>query len=58
MRELFEGVEYYPVSALHLAIIMRLSDRDIPNVDPTILTVLPKLVIVEVMTQVCDDAIR
>jgi hypothetical protein len=58
MRELLEGVEYYPVSALHLAIIMRLSDRDIPNVDPTILTVLPKLVIVEVMTQVCDDAIR
>jgi hypothetical protein len=33
-----------------------MSDRDIPDVDPAVLVVLPELVVVEVGPQVCDDA--
>jgi hypothetical protein len=30
---------------------------DIPDIDPAVLAVLPELVVVEVGTQVCDDAV-
>jgi hypothetical protein len=33
-----------------------MGDGDILDVDPTILAVLPELVVVEVVTQVCDNA--
>jgi hypothetical protein len=32
-----------------------MGNRDISNVDPTFLAILPELVIVEVGAQVCDD---
>jgi hypothetical protein len=33
-----------------------MGDGDIPDVDPTVLAVLPELLVVEVGTQVCDNA--
>jgi hypothetical protein len=33
-----------------------MGDGDIPDVDPTVLVVLPELVVVEIGTQVCDNA--
>jgi hypothetical protein len=33
-----------------------MGNGDIPDVDPTILAVLPELVVVEVGTQVCENA--
>jgi hypothetical protein len=33
-----------------------MGDGDILDIDPTVLAVLPELVIVEVGAQVCDDA--
>jgi hypothetical protein len=33
-----------------------MGDGDIPDVDPTVLAVLPELVVVEIGTQVCDNA--
>jgi hypothetical protein len=33
-----------------------MGDRDVPDVDPAVLAVLPELVIVEIGAQVCDDA--
>jgi hypothetical protein len=33
-----------------------MGDEDIPDVDPTVLAVLPELMVVEVGAQVCDDA--
>jgi hypothetical protein len=33
-----------------------MSNLDISDVDPAVLAILPKLVVVEVGAQVCDDA--
>jgi hypothetical protein len=33
-----------------------MSDGDIPDVDPAGLAILPELVVVKVVPQVCDDA--
>jgi hypothetical protein len=33
-----------------------MGDEDISDIDPTVLVVLPELVLVEVGTQVCDNA--
>ncbi|MDD0245732.1 hypothetical protein PSY47_23475, partial [Shigella flexneri] len=51
------SVEYHPIGAFHLAIGAWMSDGDVPDVNSTVLTVLPELVIVEIQTQVCDNAI-
>jgi hypothetical protein len=52
------GVSSVVQSLLHdLSVGPRMGDSDIPDVDPAILAVFPKLVIVEVGTQVCDDAV-
>jgi hypothetical protein len=56
VQSLLESVEYHPVGMLDLSISPWMGDRDIPDVDPAVLAVLPKLVIVEVGAQVCDDA--
>jgi hypothetical protein len=58
MQSLLNGIEDHPVGVLDLSVGPRVGDLDMPNVDPAILIVLPKLVIVEVGTQVCDDAVR
>ena len=34
-----------------------MSNRDIPNVNPVVLAILPELMIVEIRAQVRDDAI-
>jgi hypothetical protein len=34
-----------------------MGNRDISDVDPTVLAVLPEPVIVEVGAQICDDAV-
>ena len=57
MQPFLESVEYHPVGALNLAIGPRVSDGDIPNIDPAGLAVLPELVAIEVGAQICDDAV-
>ena len=42
---------------LNLTVGPRVSDGDVPSINPTVLAVLPELVVVEIGTQVCDDAI-
>jgi hypothetical protein len=56
VQSLLESVEYHPVGTLDLTISPRMGDRDISDVDPIVLAVLPELVIVELGAQVCDDA--
>jgi hypothetical protein len=56
VQPLLESVEYHPVGTLDLSIGPWMGDRDISDVDPAVLAVLPELVIVEVGAQVCDDA--
>jgi hypothetical protein len=56
VQPLLESVEYHPVGTLDLSIGPWMGDRDISDVDPAVLAVLPELVIVEVGVQVCDDA--
>jgi hypothetical protein len=48
VQALLEGVKYHLVSTLHLFVSTRVSDGNIPNNDPTVLAVLPELVIQEV----------
>jgi hypothetical protein len=55
VQPLLEGIEYHPSGALDLSVGVGVGDWDILDVDPTILIVLPELVVVEVGTQVCDD---
>ena len=57
MQALVEGVEYHPIGTLNLAVGPRVSNRDVPDVDPAILAVFPELVIVEIETQVCDETV-
>jgi hypothetical protein len=57
VQSLLESVKYHPIGALDLSVGPWMGDRDIPDVDPTVLAVLPELVVVEVGTQVCDDAV-
>ena len=32
-------------------------DGDVPDIDPAVLAILPELVVVEIGTQICDDAV-
>jgi hypothetical protein len=57
MQSLLKGVEYHPVGALDLCIGPRVGNRDIPDIDPAVLTVLIGLVVVVAGTQVCDYAV-
>jgi hypothetical protein len=57
MQSLLEGVEYHPVGTLDLFVGPGMGALDILNVDPAVLILLPELVVVEVGTQVCDDAV-
>jgi hypothetical protein len=57
VQSLLESVKYHPIGALDLSIGPRMGNRDILDVDPAVLAVLPELVIVDVGAQVCDDAV-
>jgi hypothetical protein len=57
VQSLLESVVYHPVGVLDLSIGPRMGNRDISDVDPAVLAVLPEVVIVEVGSQVCDDAV-
>jgi hypothetical protein len=57
MQSLLEGVEYHLVGAFDLSIGAGVGYRDVPDVDTAVLTVLTERVVVEVGTQVCDDAV-
>jgi hypothetical protein len=57
VQSLLESVEYHPIGTLDLSIGPKMGNRDISDVDPTVLAVLSELVIVEVGAQVCDDAV-
>jgi hypothetical protein len=57
VQSLLESVEYHPIGALDLSVGPRMGNLDISDVDPSVLAVLPELVIVEVGAQVCDDAV-
>jgi hypothetical protein len=52
---LLESVEYHPICTLDLSVGPWMGNGDIPDVDPTVLAVLPELVVVEIGTQVCDN---
>jgi hypothetical protein len=56
VQSLFKGIEYHPICEQHLTVDTRVSDGDILDVNTVVLAVLPKLVIVDVRTQVCEDA--
>ena len=58
IQSLLESIQYHPIRAFHLAVGTGMSDGDVPDVNSTVLAVLPELVIVEIRTQVCDDAVR
>jgi hypothetical protein len=57
VQSLLQSVEYNPIGTFDLSVGPRMGNSDIPDVDPAVLAVFPKLVIVEVGTQVCDDAV-
>jgi hypothetical protein len=57
VQPLLQGVKYHLVGVLNLTIAPRVSDGDVPNIDPAVLTVTPEPVVVAIGTQVCDDAI-
>jgi hypothetical protein len=57
VQSLLESVKYHPIGTLDLSIGPWMGDCDILDVNPAVLAVLPELVVVEVGTQVCDDAV-
>jgi hypothetical protein len=56
MSSLLEGVEYHPIGTLDVSVGLWMGDGNIPDVNPAVLAIFPKLVVVEVGPQVCDDA--
>jgi hypothetical protein len=57
VQSLLGSVEYHPIGALDLSVGPWMGDGDIPDVNPDVLAILLELVIVDVGTQVCDDAV-